>query len=115
MRRTCTGVLKLRPHMHSRPTDRVVSITKGAWFPRGCILLSCKEGKREKEKEEVEAEEEKKKEEEVGGKKEGNRLSTRSINRREKIRRQNRTKIALITIITIMRATQRVNIVAGRD
>ena len=64
----------------------------------------------------MEAEEgKKKKEEEVGGKREGNRLSTRSINRGEKIRRQNRTKIALITIITIIRATQRVNIVVVRD
>ena len=110
----CTSVLKLRPHLHTRPIES--SITKGAWFPRGCILLSCKEGKWEREKEEMEAEEgKKKKEEEVGGKREGNRLSTRSINRGEKIRRQNRTKIALITIITIIRATQRVNIVVVRD
>lgn len=117
-----TGALKFAPtHVHG-PADRSnTRITKGAWFPRGCILLSAKRGSGREGAGEGVGEGNG-----GGGEKKGRKrwaekekeidLSTQSINRAEKIRgHDNGTKIALITIIIIMRATHRVNIVAGRD
>lgn len=74
-----TGALKFAPtHVHG-PADRSnTRITKGAWFPRGCILLSAKRGSGREGAGEGVGEGNggggEKREEEVGGKREGNRL-----------------------------------------
>jgi len=68
-----------RPIERARNERRVVS----AWSHSVCKKGSRRCSRKEKEKTEVEG----KKEEEVGGKREGNRLSTQSISRGGKIRR----------------------------
>lgn len=114
-----TGALKLRPHMHSRPIERAHNERRvvSAWLHSPLRKKGSRRWRRRWRwwRNEESGGGREKKEEEVGGKREGNRLSTRSINRGEKIRRHtNRTKIALITIIIIMRAARPVNIVVGR-